>query len=65
MLGVIRSYQELTGFQPVELSDNSFAAVGLLSANSTSHRLVNFCEQSSLTPINSSEAKLAELKINN
>jgi len=51
MFGVIRSYQELTGFQPVKLTDVCSAAV-VLSVNSTSFRLVNFRSRRLLTPVN-------------
>ena len=40
MFGVIRSYQKLTGFQPVELQDKCFSAI-VMSPNYTSHWLVN------------------------
>ena len=51
MFGVIGSYRELTGFQPVELTDVCSAAE-VMSVNSTSHRLVIFCGQRPLTTVN-------------
>ena len=57
MLVVNRSYRELTGLRPVELTDNSFSY-------RENYRLLtpaNFRRRSRLTPVNSQQAKLAKL----
>ena len=57
MLVVNRSYRELTGFQPVELTDNSFSY-------RENYRLLtpaNFRQRSRLTPVNSRKRSLRNL----
>ena len=60
MLEVNCSYQELTGFQPVELTDKCYIAE-VTSDNFTSQRLVNYCGHRPLTSFNSQQAGLAKL----
>ena len=64
MLEVISSYQELTGFLPVELTDKCSTAE-VMSDNYTSQWLVNFGGRRPLTPFNSQQAELAKVKSNN
>jgi hypothetical protein len=71
MFGVISSYWDLTGYQPVEFlpckrpkverTDISSAA-DHMSVNFSSQRLVNFGGQRPLTPVNSQQAKLAKVE---
>ena len=61
MLEVISSYQELTGFLPVELTDKCSTAE-VMSDNYTSQWLVNFGGRRPLTPFNSQQAELAKVK---
>ena len=58
MLVVNRSYQELTGLRPVELTDNSLS----YRENYSPITSVNFRRRSRLTPVNSQQAKLAKLE---
>ena len=62
MLEVISSYQELTGFLPVELTDKCSTAE-VMSDNYTSQWLVNFGGRRPLTPFNSQQAELAKVKV--
>ena len=62
MLEVISSYQELTGFLPVELTDKCSTAE-VMSDNYTSQWLVNFGGRRPLTPFNSQQAELAKVKL--
>ena len=64
MFGVISSYRELTGFEPVELTDKCSAAE-VMSVNFSSQQLVNFRGRRPLTPINSQQAELAKVKFIN
>ena len=52
MFVVIRSYQELTGFQPVKLTDVCSAAV-VLSVNSTSQGSLTSASKARITSVNS------------
>ena len=72
MLEVIRSYQELTGFLPVEfLAEPSGKAertdkcstAEVMSDNYTSQWLVNFGGRRPLTSFNSQQAELAKVKL--
>ena len=63
MLEVISSYQELTGFLPVELTDKCSTAE-VMSDYYTSQWLVNFGGRRPLTPFNSQQAELAKVKCN-
>ena len=63
MLEVISSYQELTGFLPVELTDKCSTAE-VMSDNYTSQWLVNFGGRRPLTSFNSQQAELAKVKLN-
>ena len=64
MFGVNRSYRELTGLQPVELTDNSVPVDVDVNVNLNYRRLtsINFRRHSRLTPVNSQQAKLAKFE---
>ena len=73
MYGVISSYRELTGFEPVELTDKCSAAE-VMSVNFSSQQLVrstygrlqgkNFCGRRPLTPVNSQQVEVVKVKLN-
>ena len=72
MLEVISSYQELTGFLPVELTDKCSTAEVMSDRsalpldfvkNYTSQWIVNFGGRRPLTPFNSQQAELAKVKL--
>ena len=68
MLVVNRSYRELTGLRPVELTERLRVGERSSGINSFSYREnyrlltpANFRRRSRLTPVNSQQAKLAKL----
>ena len=63
MFVVNRSYRELTGFQPVELTDNSVLVDVNVNLNYRQLTPANFRRRSRLTSINSQQAKLETLTL--
>ena len=63
MFGVISSYRELTGFQPVELTDITLPQQVYCPLTPRTAGALTSASKARSTPINSQQAKLAKLKL--